>query len=146
VLVVGDVMLDQYVWGEVERISPEAPVPVVRTMLREEKPGGAANVATNLARLGARVTLAGFAGGDREQETLELLLAADRIDSRLTPAPASPTTTKLRILSGHQQMMRVDRDGGSSFSAADYRALLESARSALPAAAAVVLSDYAKGR
>jgi D-beta-D-heptose 7-phosphate kinase / D-beta-D-heptose 1-phosphate adenosyltransferase len=66
VLVVGDVMLDQYVWGEVQRISPEAPVPVVRALLRDEKPGGAANVAMNLAGLGASVTLIGFAGGDRE--------------------------------------------------------------------------------
>ena len=67
VLVVGDVMLDKYVWGEVERISPEAPVPVVRASLRDEKPGGAANVAMNLAGLGGRVTLVGFAGGDQEQ-------------------------------------------------------------------------------
>lgn len=66
VLVVGDVMLDQYIWGEVERISPEAPVPVVRALLRDDKPGGAANVAMNLAGLGACVTLVGFAGGEKQ--------------------------------------------------------------------------------
>ena len=70
----------QYVWGEVERISPEAPVPVVRATLRDEKPGGAANVAMNLAGLGARVTLAGFGGGDPEQRTLESLLAKAGIE------------------------------------------------------------------
>src|ERR1700761_609252 len=83
VLVVGDVMLDQYVWGEVERISPEAPVPVVRALLRDEKPGGAANVAMNLAGLGARATLVGFGGGDREQSALESLLAHENIEASL---------------------------------------------------------------
>ena len=70
VLVVGDVMLDKYVWGEVERISPEAPVPVLRTARQSQHPGGAANVAMNLAGLGARVTLMGFGGGDDDQRTL----------------------------------------------------------------------------
>ncbi|MGA8876872.1 MAG: PfkB family carbohydrate kinase, partial [Candidatus Korobacteraceae bacterium] len=116
VLVVGDVMLDQYIWGEVERISPEAPVPVVRATLRDEKPGGAANVAMNLAGLGARVTLVGFAGGDREQQTLETLLADQGIEPSLITIPTVPTTTKLRILSGHQQMMRVDSERTAEFS------------------------------
>src|SRR5579863_7931140 len=79
VLVVGDVMLDQYVWGEVDRISPEAPVPVVRAILRDEKPGGAANVAMNLAGLGAAVTLVGFAGRDREHNSVEALLVEQGI-------------------------------------------------------------------
>ncbi len=73
-LVVGDVMLDKYVWGEVERISPEAPVPVLRTARQSQHPGGAANVAMNLAGLGARVTVMGFGGGDDDQRTLEALL------------------------------------------------------------------------
>ena len=77
VLVVGDVMLDQYIWGEVSRISPEAPVPIVRTTTRDERPGGAANVAMNLAQMGACVTLMGFAGGDAEQKRLESLLALE---------------------------------------------------------------------
>ena len=145
VLVVGDVMLDQYVWGEVDRISPEAPVPVLRATLRDEKPGGAANVAMNLAGLGACVTLVGFGGGDREQETLELLLADAGIEPLLTAVPNTPTTTKLRILSGHQQMMRLDSEAAPVFSEADYRRLLERAFAALPGAAVVVLSDYAKG-
>ena len=107
-LVVGDVMLDQYVWGEVDRISPEAPVPVVRATLRDEKPGGAANVAMNLTGLGAQVALVGFGGDDREQRSLESLLAQEKIEATLIAAPQVPTTSKLRILSGNQQMIRVD--------------------------------------
>ncbi|MGB8890153.1 MAG: bifunctional D-glycero-beta-D-manno-heptose-7-phosphate kinase/D-glycero-beta-D-manno-heptose 1-phosphate adenylyltransferase HldE [Candidatus Korobacteraceae bacterium] len=145
VLVVGDVMLDQYVWGEVERISPEAPVPVVRAVLRDEKPGGAANVAMNLAGLGARVTLAGFGGDDREQRDLEFLLAKAGIEPALVPVPGVPTTTKLRVLSGNQQMMRLDTEAAPTFSEANYQALLDRARAALPDVSVVVLSDYAKG-
>jgi D-beta-D-heptose 7-phosphate kinase / D-beta-D-heptose 1-phosphate adenosyltransferase len=145
VLVVGDVMLDQYVWGEVERISPEAPVPVVRATLRDEKPGGAANVAMNLAGLGARVTLAGFGGGDPEQRSLESLLAKAGIEPSLVTVPNVPTTTKLRILSGKQQMMRLDREAAPVFSDADYQSLLGHAFAALPNVSVVVLSDYAKG-
>ena len=145
VLVVGDVMLDQYIWGDVERISPEAPVPVVRATLRDDKPGGAANVAMNLARLGACVTLVGFGGGDAEQQTLEALLAQDGIEARLTAIPAVPTTRKLRILAGHQQIMRLDMETTSAFSSADHDALLQNALAALPSARVVVLSDYAKG-
>jgi len=145
VLVVGDVMLDQYVWGEVERISPEAPVPVLRATLRDEKPGGAANVAMNLAGLGACVTLVGFGGGDREQETLESLLADEGIEPLLVPVANAPTTTKLRILSGHQQMMRLDSEAAHAFSEDDYRRLLEHAFATMPDVSIVVLSDYAKG-
>jgi D-beta-D-heptose 7-phosphate kinase/D-beta-D-heptose 1-phosphate adenosyltransferase len=132
ILVVGDVMLDQYVWGEVERISPEAPVPVVRATTRDDRPGGAANVAMNLARLGACVTLVGVAGGDREQEKLELLLSDEGIEPRFTVASGVPTTTKLRILSGHQQMMRLDMESGAPHSTAIYSQLLKSALAALP--------------
>ena len=145
VLVVGDVMLDQYVWGDVARISPEAPVPVVRATMREERPGGAANVAMNLAGLGASVTLVGFGGGDREQLTLEELLAEQGIEPSLTVVPDVPTTTKLRILSGHQQMMRVDTESNLQFSADDYCRLLSNALAELESCAVVILSDYAKG-
>ena len=145
VLVVGDVMLDKYVWGEVERISPEAPVPIVRATLRDEKPGGAANVAMNLAGLGAGVTLAGFGGGDQEQGTLESLLAKAGIQQSLVTVAKVPTTTKLRILSGNQQMMRLDLEAAPAFSESDYRSLLDRVFGALPKVAVVVLSDYAKG-
>jgi len=144
VLVVGDAMLDQYVWGEVERISPEAPVPIVRATMRDERGGGAANVAVNLASLGACVTLAGFAGGDPEQERLAALLAEEGVESRLVTTAGAPTTTKLRILSGHQQIMRLDSEARALHREAEYASLLENALATLPNAAAVVLSDYAK--
>jgi D-beta-D-heptose 7-phosphate kinase/D-beta-D-heptose 1-phosphate adenosyltransferase len=145
VLVVGDVMLDQYVWGEVQRTSPEAPVPVVRALLRDEKPGGAANVAMNLAGLGASVTLIGFAGGDREQLTLEARLLEQGIDAQLISVSHAPTTTKLRILSGHQQMLRLDSEAEAKFSVENYRELTRRVVSGLEGSAVVVVSDYAKG-
>ncbi len=145
VLVVGDAMLDKYIWGEVGRISPEAPVPVVRATLQDEKPGGAANVAMNLAGLGACVTVCGFAGGDPEQERLESLLADAGVEPSLTAVAGAPTTTKLRILSGNQQMMRLDREGPRLHSPADYADLRDRVLTALPRAAVVVLSDYDKG-
>ncbi len=145
VLVVGDVMLDKYVWGEVERISPEAPVPVVRATVQNEKPGGAANVAMNLANLGAGVKLVGFAGHDSERDRLQSQLTQSGIEAFLLPVPAMPTTTKLRVLSGHQQMFRLDTEMQPAFSDADYSSLLDHALAVLPDASVVVLSDYAKG-
>jgi D-beta-D-heptose 7-phosphate kinase/D-beta-D-heptose 1-phosphate adenosyltransferase len=145
VLVVGDVMLDKYIWGDVERISPEAPVPVVRAAWHNERPGGAANVAMNLAGLGACVTVAGFAGGDTEQERLESMLAEAGVEPALTAVEAIPTTTKLRIFSGNQQMMRLDTEAAPSPSNAAYGELLKSVSTSLPNADMVVLSDYAKG-
>jgi D-beta-D-heptose 7-phosphate kinase/D-beta-D-heptose 1-phosphate adenosyltransferase len=145
VLVVGDVMLDKYIWGDVQRISPEAPVPVVRATWHNERPGGAANVAMNLAGLGACVTVAGFGGGDTEQERLESLLAEAGVEPALTAVEAIPTTTKLRIFSGNQQMMRLDTEAAPSPSDAAYAELLKSVSTSLPNADIVVLSDYAKG-
>ena len=145
VLVVGDVMLDQYVWGDVDRISPEAPVPVLRAALRDEKPGGAANVAMNLAGLGACVTLVGFAGVDVERQTLESLLADRGVEPLLTALPGLRTTTKLRVLSGHQQMMRIDTESTTPIAQSDHQKLLQCALSEVPTASVVVLSDYAKG-
>ena len=146
VLVVGDVMLDQYIWGEVERISPEAPVPVVRATLRDEKPGGAANVAMNLAGLGACVTLVGFAGGDREQQTLESLLAdqrhravADRGSNCADDHQAANSLRPSADDAGRQ------RSREQQFSPEDYQQLLQRAFAAMTDASVVVLSDYAKG-
>jgi D-beta-D-heptose 7-phosphate kinase/D-beta-D-heptose 1-phosphate adenosyltransferase len=145
VLVVGDVMLDKYIWGDVERISPEAPVPVVRATWHNERPGGAANVAMNLAGLGACVTVVGFGGGDQEQARLESMLAEAGVEPALTAVEAIPTTTKLRIFSGNQQMMRLDTEVAPPVSSAAYANLLKSVSTALPNADVVVLSDYAKG-
>jgi D-beta-D-heptose 7-phosphate kinase/D-beta-D-heptose 1-phosphate adenosyltransferase len=145
VLVIGDIMLDKYVWGDVERISPEAPVPIVRVAHRHEQPGGAANVAMNLAGLGAEVTLLGFAGGDNDQEALERQLVAAGVVCRLTTADKIPTTSKLRILGGNQQMMRLDVESSAQRSATAYEELLRQYNAALLTASVVILSDYAKG-
>ena len=146
VLVVGDVMLDKYVWGEVERISPEAPVPVLRTARQSQHPGGAANVAMNLAGLGAYVTLIGFAGGDEDQHTLEALLAEAGVTFSLVACSGVPTTSKLRVswqaISSCFELDNEPRHGDfNGFS----DALLQSVMRALPEASVVVLSDYAKG-
>ncbi|MGA9565479.1 MAG: bifunctional D-glycero-beta-D-manno-heptose-7-phosphate kinase/D-glycero-beta-D-manno-heptose 1-phosphate adenylyltransferase HldE [Candidatus Korobacteraceae bacterium] len=145
VLVVGDLMLDKYVWGDVERISPEAPVPVLRTARHSEQPGGAANVAMNLAGLGARVTVMGFAGGDDDQETLEMLLGEAGVKSFVVACAGVATTSKLRVLAGHQQLLRMDCDSkpGDFNGAAD--ALLHMVTENLASASVIVLSDYGKG-
>src|SRR5215813_11459784 len=145
VVVVGDVMLDRYIWGEVDRISPEAPVPVVRAEHRTEQPGGAANVAMNIAGLGARATLLGFCGNDAERTTLEAGLSQSGIRSRMTAVAGHPTTSKLRILGGRQQMLRLDVERTSGYPAEAYEALLSELDQALLEAQALVLSDYAKG-
>lgn len=144
-LVVGDVMLDKYVWGEVGRISPEAPVPVVRATHQSRQPGGAANVAMNLARLGARADVVGFAGGDEDERLLAECLRENGIVPRFVTSEGFPTITKQRILSGQQQMLRLDSDPVGVRPAAAYKRLLESVLEALEGCDAVVLSDYAKG-
>jgi D-beta-D-heptose 7-phosphate kinase / D-beta-D-heptose 1-phosphate adenosyltransferase len=144
-LVVGDVMLDRYIWGDVERISPEAPVPIVHAAHRNEQPGGAANVAMNLAGLGAQVTLLGFTGDDADREALEQLLKTARVACRLTRTEGMPTTCKLRILGGNQQMLRLDTESNGARPAEAYERLLADFEAVLPSADVVILSDYAKG-
>src|ERR1035438_1770519 len=145
VLVVGDLMLDKYVWGEVERISPEAPVPVIRTGRRSEQPGGAANVAMNLAGLGARVTVMGFGGSDDDQQALEALLRVAGVKFSIVVCTDAPTTSKLRVLAGHQQLLRMDSEAHRGYSTHAVANLLRQVSATLPEAAVVVLSDYAKG-
>ena len=144
-LVVGDVMLDKYIWGEVARISPEAPVPVVRANHQTAQPGGAANVAMNVSRLGAQVTLAGFTGSDENEKLLLDRLHANEISSLLVSSDGFPTVTKLRIIGGRQQMLRLDSERLGTRSAEDYERLTRAVLSELPHCHAVVLSDYAKG-
>jgi len=145
VLVIGDLMLDRYVWGNVARISPEAPVPIVRALRQNERPGGAANVAMNIIGLGGKATLFGFVGEDGDGTILERQLREAGIDSRMTVVPGHPTTTKLRVLCGKQQMLRLDTEETDGYPADVYRVLIEKIESAMPSADAVVLSDYAKG-
>jgi D-beta-D-heptose 7-phosphate kinase/D-beta-D-heptose 1-phosphate adenosyltransferase len=145
VLVVGDVMLDKYVFGQVRRISPEAPVPVVCAAYRSHQPGGAGNVAMNLARLGAAAHVVAFAGQDECGDLLAECLRANRISHEFVASTAFPTVTKERILSGHQQMLRVDTERLDPRPKGDYDRLAALALARVLECDAVVLSDYGKG-
>ena len=143
VLVVGDLMLDRYWHGDTSRISPEAPVPVVLVGESEERAGGAGNVALNISALGAKASLMGFAGDDEPCQALEKLLNPVGIDCFFDKLAGAATITKLRVLSRHQQLIRLDFEDGFETQKADN--LLKSFESQLSNAGAVVLSDYGKG-
>ena len=108
ILVVGDVMLDRYWYGDTGRISPEAPVPVVKVSKFEDKAGGAANVAKNIARLDAKVGLLGLIGEDESGQILETILKGEKISSQLVSVCDLPTISKMRVISRHQQLVRLD--------------------------------------
>jgi len=123
VWVVGDLMLDEYVMGAVERISPEAPVPVVRVRIRSIVLGGAANVARQVAALGAEVSLAGVIGDDAPARISSVLCAASNINTRaVIRLPERRTTRKLRVLGHSQQLLRLDLGGSEAVRAASHRA------------------------
>lgn len=145
VLIVGDVMLDRYVLGDVRRISPEAPIPVLRAAQRRAVPGGAANVARNVASMGAHATLIGVVGSDEGAAELTSLLMAAGIDARLITDPRRPTTVKTRFMSGNHQLLRLDEEDGRAISDDIEAAVLHAYAAALQSADVVVLSDYAKG-
>lgn len=145
ILVVGDVMLDRYIWGDVHRISPEAPVPIVRAMHRTEQPGGAANVAMNILGLGAKASLFGFVGQDSDGAALEDSLRRAGVDTELTTVGTHPTTSKLRIVGGKQQMLRLDTETTDGYPPDAFEDLIAKVEAAIPSARALVLSDYAKG-
>ncbi|WP_428944235.1 bifunctional D-glycero-beta-D-manno-heptose-7-phosphate kinase/D-glycero-beta-D-manno-heptose 1-phosphate adenylyltransferase HldE [Pantoea sp. FN060301] len=143
VLVVGDVMLDRYWYGPTSRISPEAPVPVVKVDNVEERPGGAANVAMNIASLGAAVRLVGLTGNDDAARALDASLSGVNVQCDFVSVSTHPTITKLRILSRNQQLIRLDFEEG--FEGVDPEPLHQRILQALPVCGALVLSDYAKG-
>ncbi len=143
VLLVGDVMLDRYWSGGTRRISPEAPVPVVDVGDFQALPGGAANVALNVARLGAQTTLVGMVGADGGADALRDGLTQAGVTHDLIAVAGSPTITKMRVLSRNQHLMRLDIEDG--FAAADHAPLVERVRARVDAADVVVISDYAKG-
>ncbi|HGN0868814.1 TPA: bifunctional D-glycero-beta-D-manno-heptose-7-phosphate kinase/D-glycero-beta-D-manno-heptose 1-phosphate adenylyltransferase HldE [Providencia alcalifaciens] len=143
VLVVGDVMLDRYWHGPTNRISPEAPVPVVKVTMVEERPGGAANVAMNIASLGANSRLVGLTGIDDAAKALTENLNGVNVRCDFVAIPTHPTITKLRVLSRNQQLIRLDFEEG--FENVDAQPMLERIEQALPHIGALVLSDYAKG-
>ena len=143
VLVVGDIMLDRYWFGEVDRISPEAPVPVVRVARREDRLGGAANVARNIVALGASATLLGVVGDDEAGQKVERLAVDDSINARLVVDPLLHTTLKMRVLGRQQQLLRIDFEEYPSSASLDQLHHLFAAQLALHDI--VILSDYAKG-
>lgn len=145
VLVVGDLMLDQYVWGEVSRISPEAPVPVLRSLRRSHVPGGAANVAMNLIGLGVQVSLTGFVGMDEDGQTLRSQLSEGGIGIDALCTWNRPTISKTRIMAGRQQMLRLDVETPDPASQEEIGSLLRRIAGEISQADCILLSDYAKG-
>ncbi|MGB5443532.1 MAG: bifunctional D-glycero-beta-D-manno-heptose-7-phosphate kinase/D-glycero-beta-D-manno-heptose 1-phosphate adenylyltransferase HldE [Gammaproteobacteria bacterium] len=143
VLVVGDVMLDRYWHGATSRISPEAPVPVVHVGQSEERAGGAANVALNISSLGAHTCLLGITGDDEAADSLEALLGGAGIQCIFQKIADTATVTKLRVISRHQQLIRLDFEDG--FAAVNTDAMLQAYREELENCDVVVLSDYGKG-
>lgn len=143
VLVVGDVMLDRYWFGEVSRISPEAPVPIVHVRKTEERPGGAANVARNIASLGGQATLLSVVGDDEPGRALADLLAAENVATHFHKDASLPTTVKLRVIGRQQQLMRIDFETPPSREVledklGDFEAMVDAHN-------VVILSDYGKG-
>ena len=143
ILVVGDVMLDRYWFGEVSRISPEAPVPVVKVERTEERPGGAANVARNCAALGARVALLSVVGADEAGQNLARLMKDSGIECSLHEDAKLSTTVKLRVVGRQQQLLRIDFENAPDHEV--LQAKLADFQARLTACDVVILSDYGKG-
>lgn len=145
VLIVGDVMLDEYVWGDVERISPEAPVPVLEFRRRTYVVGGAGNAAANIASLQGRALLAGVVGEDAEADVLLSALTERGVDAHLVPIADRPTTTKTRVVAGSQQILRIDREDRIPVAQHEESSILEWASAHISSVDAVLVSDYGKG-
>jgi rfaE bifunctional protein kinase chain/domain len=146
VVVVGDIMLDRYLVGDTERLSPEAPVPVVTLRERHAALGGAANVAANVAAMGARCILVGAVGDDADGASIRQELAVARLEDRFVLTIAGrPTTSKTRIIARGQQIVRIDDEVDTLLEGHDLERLVEIAREALADADALLLEDYNKG-
>ena len=145
VLVVGDLMLDRYVTGSVDRLSPEAPVPVVRVRREHEAPGGASNVALNIRALGGAATVCGVLGGDAEGRRLRRLLKRQRVGLSVATRAGLPTTVKTRIVAERQQVVRVDREAPLEMEGPVLRAVLARLRAEAARSDALVIEDYGKG-
>ncbi|MEQ1518005.1 MAG: D-glycero-beta-D-manno-heptose-7-phosphate kinase [Usitatibacteraceae bacterium] len=143
VLVVGDVMLDRYWFGDVSRISPEAPVPVVHVQRTEERPGGAANVARNIASLGGKAMLLSVVGDDEAGRSLAALLEKEHVSTVFHKDPQLPTTVKLRVIGRQQQLLRIDFETPPSREVLEDK--LDDFESLVDGVDLVILSDYGKG-
>src|SRR5436309_2958897 len=143
ILVIGDVMLDRYWFGDTSRVSPEAPVPIVKIASTDNRPGGAGNVALNIASLGAKAILIGITGNDEAANMLGQQLSAAGVTHDLCKLDALSTIIKLRVISRHQQLLRMDFE--EKIIAANNNVLIERFKKQLPHANLVILSDYGKG-
>ena len=146
ILVIGDLILDEFVWGSVSRISPEAPVPVVWVNRESYMPGGASNVASNVRALGGSVYIAGVVGNDQRAEKLIELLSKNGVTTEgIVTDPGRPTTLKTRIIAGHQQVVRVDREKTDHLSPSILKDIISYAEKVIPEVDAVIIEDYGKG-
>jgi len=145
VLVTGDLILDQYIWGKVERISPEAPVPIVAVSHKENRLGGAGNVAANLAALECPVTLAGICASDQSGADFRTLCQQKNIPTLIENLPGRHTSCKARVIAQHQQLMRIDEETIEPINKKQADILLEKIASDAQRFDVVILSDYAKG-
>jgi len=145
ILVIGDLILDEYIFGEVERISPEAPVPVIWAKRRNFSPGGAANVANNLRALGAEVSLVGIAGSDRNAEILQKELKKRKVDVEGIFKDKRPTTLKTRFIASHQQVLRCDWEDRDSLSKSLISKILKFIEKSIDRFNALIIEDYGKG-
>lgn len=146
ILVIGDVMLDKYIWGEVTRISPEAPVQIVNVVKEEYVPGGASNVAANIAELGAKVWMVGVVGNDETRNKLINEIAKKRINSDyLISDPEKRTILKVRVFGRNQQLLRFDYEKKGDISSSTEEKLLSSVKKIISEIDAIIISDYAKG-
>ncbi|HEM56370.1 MAG TPA: D-glycero-beta-D-manno-heptose-7-phosphate kinase [Thermodesulfobium narugense] len=146
ILVIGDIMLDEYWFGDMERISPEAPVPVLKYLSSEFRLGGSANVAKNLTSLGANVSIVGIVGDDVESDRLKKLLFDSNIDtSGLIVSKKRPTTRKLRLIARKQQVLRVDSEDPSQIDGEELQGVINSLKKQIPECGAIIVSDYRKG-
>lgn len=146
ILVIGDLILDEYIWGKVERISPEAPVPVVWANKMTHVPGGAANVANNISSYGARVCLAGVTGSDKNAKLLLSSLKKEHISTKAVAViPDRYTTVKTRIIAGHQQIVRVDWEHTEALPKEIIRKIFNFIRENIKSFDAIIIEDYGKG-
>lgn len=144
-LVIGDLILDNYIWGTVKRISPEAPVPIISVEKKESRIGGAGNVAANLASLGSKVTIAGLCGNDKESKILSDLFDQEGIEHLITSISNRKTTVKSRVIAQHQQLIRIDEENVDPVKKEINQAILDNISSSNNNFDGVILSDYSKG-
>lgn len=146
VLIIGDVMVDAYIWGVVERISPEAPVPIIQVTNRDNRLGGAANVALNVLSLGATPILCAICGEDDNGKLLDKLLADKKLSREgIVKSAARPTTVKARVIASHQHVVRIDQESDQVATAGEEKELLSRIEKLLPGCDVVVFEDYDKG-